>query len=255
MQPSPSTGAPAMPRVQRSSTVDLITAALRDAVYTGVMLPGSALREIETARQLGVSRGPFREAAQRLVQEGLLDAVPGQGLVVAAVGPEDVPGLYEARLAIESAAIRALAALDPDVRRTRLAPAQAVLRRLGELAGDGRAEATALEIGDADLDFHFESVRAAGNERLTRMMSTLVIETRLASLGASGGYEVRTDIHEPHRRRLDLLLAGDGEAAVALLRGHFHEAVARLTGRGPAEARTARLDVAAVHPRLGPIGA
>lgn len=56
----------------RTSTVDLVAEELRSAIYAGTLAVGAALREVEISAQLGVSRGPLREAAQRLVQEGLL---------------------------------------------------------------------------------------------------------------------------------------------------------------------------------------
>ena len=90
---------PLVKMVRRPSTVDLIAVELRNAIYSGTLLPGSSVREAEVASQLGVSRGPLRESAQRLVQEGLLVARPGAGLRVATVGADQVAELYAARLA------------------------------------------------------------------------------------------------------------------------------------------------------------
>jgi DNA-binding GntR family transcriptional regulator len=91
------TTAPSFSPVTRPSTVDLIQTELRNAVYAGVLTVGSSIREVEIANQLGVSRGPLREAAQRLVQEGLLVATPGRGMRVATIGRDRLPALYEAR--------------------------------------------------------------------------------------------------------------------------------------------------------------
>ena len=251
-----------MPRVQRSSTVDLITLELRNAIYDGGLLPGTPLPDLEIARQLGVSRGPFRESAQRLVQEGLLVARPGQGLRVATVGMDQLEELYEARLAIEGAALRRLAREpDPECRARRLEDSRTVLRRVlvaceqaEVLADQAEQEAMARAIGDADLDFHFEMVRAAGNQRLTRCMSTLVIETRMASFGNPLGYVVRTDMHGPHSKRLELVLKGDGEGAVRALREHFSGTVHRLTGHPEAGVRTMAAELSHDELELGPIG-
>ncbi|WP_417233799.1 GntR family transcriptional regulator [Arthrobacter sp.] len=247
--------APSMGRVLRSSTIDLITVQLRDAIYEGLILPGAQLQEAVVAQELGVSRGSLRESAQRLVQDGLLVARQGQGLRVATVGVEDLEPLYATRLIVEGAALRSLAGL-PTVRerRRRLAQAFGLLERLHGLAHQAAASESPRSIGNTDLELHFEMVRAAGNLRLCRYMSTLVMETRLASLGHPQGYIVRTDVHAVHRERLDLVVAGDGEAAVAQLQAHFADTVDRLTGRSPGPVATAIVDITEGDQQWGPIG-
>jgi len=60
--------------------------------------------------QLGVSRGPVREAFQRLIQEGLLEAHPARGVFVPQLVAGDIADLYLARGAVEIAAAQLLAA-------------------------------------------------------------------------------------------------------------------------------------------------
>lgn len=246
--------APSMARVQRSSTVDLITVQLRNAIYEGTLQPGAQLHEADVAQQLGVSRGSLRESAQRLVQDGLLVARQGQGMRVAEVGLDDLGPLYATRLVIEGAAIRALADVQANrERRRRLARANTLLDRLEGLGRRTIPSESPRTIGDTDLELHFEIVQAAGNLRLARYMSTLVMETRLASLGHPGGYIVRTDVHVGHRERLELIGAGDGEAAVTHLEAHFADTVARLTGRLPGPVATAVVEITDADQPLGPI--
>jgi DNA-binding GntR family transcriptional regulator len=247
--------ATSMVRVQRSSTIDLITNQLRNAIYEGLLMPGTPIQEAQAAKQLGVSRGSLRESTQRLIQDGLLVSIPGQGLSVAVVRPADLEELYATRLVVESAAIRVVAGLpDAGERANRLRGASAVLARLEGLAASPRALESPRSIGDADLDFHFEMVKAAGNLRLVKYMATLVVETRLASLGNPGGYVIRTDVHRVHRERLELVLAGDGEGAVDLLQRHFRDAVDRLTGVLSKPVTTARVPFDDAGHELGRIG-
>src|SRR5690606_7701249 len=112
----------------------------------------------------GVSRGPLREAAQRLVQEGLLTATPGRGLRVTTIAPHEVADVYEARLAVEGHAVFRI------VRDERRSAIGAVERALEDLERVSRRDA-AREIGDADLAFHQTLVDAAGSARLSRAMS------------------------------------------------------------------------------------
>lgn len=243
-----------MPRVQRYSTVDLIVHQLRTAIYEGLLMPGTPVHEAQTAQQLGVSRGSLRESSQRLIQDGLLISSPGQGMRVAKISIGDLEELYATRLVVEGAAMRVVASLpDAAERVRRMADASAVLARLEQLSADAESLESPRSIGDADLDFHFETVRAAGNLHLAKYMSTLVMETRIASLGSPDGYVIRTDVHHAHRERLELLLAGDGEGAVELLQRHFRDTIDRLTGELRTPVETARVPVEELGHELGPI--
>jgi DNA-binding GntR family transcriptional regulator len=221
--PSAHRNAPAVLRVHRPSTVDLIATELRNAIYSGALAVRSPLREVEIARQLGVSRSPLREAAQRLVQEGLLTAKPGQGMRVAVIGEDRLDDLFEARVAVESHAARMIIDKHDDAAVAKVQRAFDHLLQAAE-GNDARA------IGDADLDFHFALVDAADNAHLSRYMSTLVVETRLAAFSSKRGYIVRKDITQSHHGIMAALQDWDAEAAADAIREHMVEAVDRLTG-------------------------
>lgn len=216
-------GAPAVFRVARASTVDLIARELRNAIYSGALGVGTQLGEVEIAQQLGVSRSPLREAAQRLVQEGLLTATPGRGLRVSLIEGDQIDDLYAARTAVESEAVRLL------VQNNDAAALAAVESAFETLvtASEGTDPRT---IGNADLDFHWALVDASGSARLRRYMSTLVLETRIASFSLSRGYVVRRNISDSHQNILDAVRSGDADAAASAVTVHMKEAVARLRG-------------------------
>src|SRR5215218_8200290 len=71
--------------------------------------PGTQLNEVELASSFGVSRGPVREALQRLIQEGLLRSEPHRGVFVPVMTDEDIDDVYLAREALEAAAVRQIA--------------------------------------------------------------------------------------------------------------------------------------------------
>lgn len=216
-------GVPAVFRVPRASTVDLIARELRNAIYSGALGVGTPLGEKEIAQQLGVSRSPLREAAQRLVQEGLLTATPGRGLRVSTIRGEQINDLYAARAAVESEAVRLLVKNDD---AHAISGVEAALEKL-VTASRGRDPRT---IGDSDLDFHWALVDATGNQRLRRYMSTLVLETRIASFSVPKGYVVRRNVAASHETILDAIRAGDIDGGVKAVEALMDEAVARLTG-------------------------
>ncbi|MDQ0643620.1 GntR family transcriptional regulator [Microbacterium murale] len=234
-----------MVRVARPSTVDLITAELRKAIFTGALPVGSPIGEVEMSSQLGVSRSPLRESTQRLVQEGLLTASPGRGMRVSVIGPEHVADVYDARLAIESQAVRLI------VKSGAAAVTDALERAYDELVTVSEGT-DARAIGDADIEFHRVLVDSAGSRRLSHYMATLAIETRIASLSDPNGYTVRRSVSETYRELLDAIAAGDVSAAFLALERQFAEAVARLTGEDE-NVETVETPADEEPPAIGPI--
>ena len=234
-----------MVRVARPSTVDLITAELRKAIFTGALPVGSPIGEVEMSSQLGVSRSPLRESTQRLVQEGLLTASPGRGMRVSVIGPEHVADVYDARLAIECQAVRLI------VRAGSASVIDALERAYDELVTVSEGT-DARAIGDADIEFHRLLVDSAGSRRLSHYMATLAIETRIASLSDPNGYTVRRSVSETYRELLDAIAAGDVTAAFFALERQFAEAVARLTGKDE-DVETVETPADEEPPAIGPI--
>jgi DNA-binding GntR family transcriptional regulator len=87
--------------IVRKTTVELVTDALRDRILTGTLVPGSALRQVALAEQLGVSRIPLREAIRMLWSEGLVDVKPHRGAYVSMLSPREVEEFFELRLKLE----------------------------------------------------------------------------------------------------------------------------------------------------------
>lgn len=212
--------------VARESTVDLIAARLRQAIMDGTLPPGAPLGEAELAEQLGVSRGPLREAAQRLVQERLLATTRRRGLAVATMDAAEVADVYLARAAVERAACRAI------LRTDRVRAVKSLVR-----AHQRMVRATARKdpraIGDSDIEFHRALVDAAGSPRLSRLEATLLIETRLCTFSLDDTVRVRADMPDSHALLIEAIRDGDGAALEALVERHMSDAVQRLTGPVP----------------------
>jgi DNA-binding GntR family transcriptional regulator len=66
---------------------------IRDAIIQGNLKPGDKLREIEISTQMGVSRGPIREAFRELESQGLVLSLPYRETVVADVTKDEVINL------------------------------------------------------------------------------------------------------------------------------------------------------------------
>lgn len=202
--------------------MDLIAARLRRAIFEGALAAGAPLGEAELADQLGVSRGPLREAAQRLVQEGLLTA-RRRGLAVVTMTPADVADVYLARAAIERTACQRL------LRNGNPARAVKALTRVHHRMTRASARRDAHAVGDTDIEFHRTLVDAAESPRLSRIMSTLLIETRLCTYSVDRTYRVRADMSDSHGEIIEAVAAGDEAALLAIIDHHMTDAVRRLT--------------------------
>ena len=193
---------------------------LRGDILTGALAPGAQLNEKELALAFGVSRGPLREAMQRLIQEGLLRSEPHRGVFVTALREADLVDIYVVRAALETAAVRRLVAAGDTAE---------VAGRLTQIAAkmDKAVRARRWQEGSAlDFAFHKTLVDAAGSQRLSKTYMTVQAETRLCLHRLMGGYRRSEALAEEHFRFADILRKGDLGAALADLERHFGDPVA-----------------------------
>lgn len=214
-----------MEPVARRSTVEIVSDELRSAIRYGALESGAQLGEAELASRLGVSRGPLREAMQRLVQEGLLRSEPHRGLFVVELDEHDVSDVYTARLAIERAACQLI------MRRNRDAAAVALNSALRDLTKAARLRDKVL-MSDADQAFHEALVGASGSPRLVRMADTLLVETRMCLHALQEHYPEPADLVEEHRLLVDAVVSGDEVLLLRLIEEHMTDSIERLRPNG-----------------------
>src|SRR3989304_5794114 len=78
---------------------DEVVASLRDAILTGRLPPGERLSEEALAKSLNVSRGPIREALDRLEREGLVITQPNRRPFLARLSRAGLEEVYSPRTA------------------------------------------------------------------------------------------------------------------------------------------------------------
>jgi DNA-binding GntR family transcriptional regulator len=205
--------------VSRESTAGIIARQLREAIMKGALPPGTQLGETELAAQFQVSRGPLREAMQRLVSEGLLRSERHRGLFVIDLEPGDVFDIYTARTAIERAALIRVVRGDRDAAADLL---DEVVQEMAAAGDDPHA------LADADLKFHEVLVRASGSRRLVRMAQTLLIETRMCLSALQRTYQCVEERVTEHNQIIEAIREADEDTALALLDAHMEDAVRRL---------------------------
>lgn len=225
--------------IPRTTLASMVGERIRANILDGDLVPGSQLNEVELAESFGVSRGPVREAIQRLVQEGLLHSKPHRGVFLPELDGADIDDIYLAREALETAAIRRITGTTRAV--TSYKSLDRIVRAMetAEKSDDWRT------VVSRDLDFHTALVAAAESPRLERMFATVVSETQLCLVMLTDAYDQREDLIrrrddlvEEHREILELVRASDVEAAVAVLKKHFEGAIGTLSQRTKADDQT-----------------
>jgi DNA-binding GntR family transcriptional regulator len=199
--------------IQRHSTTDQAAGAVREAILSGRLPPGTPLREVALAAELKVSRNTIREAARVLASEGLVRHEMNRGIVVTDITGQDVSDIYAARVAVEMAGTEALLAhRDPGV--------YSKLTGLVEQIEHAFSRGDTAAVLDGDRLFHATLVAAAGSPRLQRFYAQLQQEQRLAlSLAERSSHELGRTADD-HRQLLDAL-RGSPEQARAQLTAHL----------------------------------
>src|ERR1700753_2437735 len=149
---------PALQTLKLESTPAMVAERIRSGILDGTFLPGAQLAEVELAAQLGVSRGPVREALQRLIHEGLARAERIRGGFVIDLDVSDARDVYFVRELVEQAAAAALV----DRRdATVLGALTAIVDQM-----EAMTDAPWSALVDVDLAFHRTLVDAAASARL-----------------------------------------------------------------------------------------
>lgn len=199
-----------------TSKADVAYAEIRQQILEGRLEAGSKLLQYELAEALGISITPLREAVRRLSGEGWIVLDAHRNARVAAMDFDEAREIFEARRALEPAAVALAAArrTGSDIARmtTALENLLPVTREWGE---------TALA---AHREVHEALYRAAHNDVMARMLSDLWDKSdryRRVGLQLPPGGEPRTRDFDEHHELVRLVIAGEGDAASTLMASHI----------------------------------
>lgn len=185
---------------------------LHAAIVTGRLRPGTRLPIEELAEHLEMSPMPIREAVRRLDGAGLVENIPHRGARVTELSVTDLAEVYEARLALETLAIRRTA---QRLSRPQARHARQCLTALEEMSDDSSVETSA-----AHTRFHFALYDASDSVWLLRLIRPLweISERYCLEVPQCRQMPARTEEHE---EILAACEAGDAERAAAALHDHL----------------------------------
>src|SRR5262245_39265387 len=202
-----------MQPVTRSRLRDDIVDRLASLIASGE-LDRDRLKEIELARQLGVSRTPLREALLILESEGLVVSEVNKGFRVAALSEARVRELYPILGALEALCVRE----SGERLRARVGELRAVNAALRASRTKGRRHAL-------DRRFH-ELLRAySPNRSAVDLVRRLWLQAQRFDGAADRGMADPVGSLRDHVAITDAIARGDFAAAAARIEEHWRHGV------------------------------
>jgi len=105
---------------------------IRNLILSGNKLPGTRLVVMDLEQELGLGRGPIRDALIQLGQSGLVQVIPYKGAVVSILpSDEELDQIYDLRVELET--FMAVAAMEKATDAV-LADMEALLAKVGRVA-------------------------------------------------------------------------------------------------------------------------
>jgi len=140
-------------------------------IIKGELTPGERIREANLAEDLGVSRGPIREALRILEARRLVKLVPRRGARVTELSTSSIERLYD--VLVELLTLTARKAAENRTKED-LAEIRRALKKIESCAGKGDTTG----YYDAIFEFFVANLIAAKNPLLSRLLRDLEPSTR-----------------------------------------------------------------------------
>lgn len=201
------------------SRVSAIYRALRRAIISQALVPGTKLPEDAVGESFGVSRTIARAAFTQLAAEGLVDLRPNRGATVATPSLAEARDVFAVRRGLERIVVETLAA--------ELAPKDAAaLTALVDAEESAWAE-TGAESANLAGEFHTVLAETTGNRLLARFVGEVV--SRCSLILALYGHRPHSSecAVAEHREIVAALKAGDAERAMRGMDEHLVAVIGR----------------------------
>ncbi len=199
-----------------------VYAVIVEWVQDGTLRPGDRINEAAIARQLGISRGPVREAMTRLDNEGLVIRRPRRGAVVAEFTPKDLDDIVAVRQVVEGYAARCACQL---LTPSDISDLESLIAAMHTSALAGQWTETAT----LNARFHQTVVRIADNRLLHKFWQSLhPLGWLLAPTVSPHKPHDPDDLRARHEALLAALQAGDPDQAEAAFRQHVQHTASQV---------------------------
>lgn len=181
-------------------------ASLREAIITQNIKQGETLTLEATAKALGISVTPVREAFQILARDGLIELAQNRGAVVIGMNRKNIAEHFSVRAALEAEACRLTCENRADLTEIETLIIQS-------------KQATSENYSEYNQSFHYHIWLASGNSKLINILSELWNGLSLGLSTTKSQYAKKSQ--DEHEKIFAKLKIYDSDAAALAMRNHI----------------------------------
>ncbi len=199
---------------------------IKKCILKGVLKPGDPVRECDIATRLGISRGPVREALQKLQQEDLITGEPQKQRFITSLEHGAIFDRYSMAGTLEGACIvQSLEYLTPghlDYLERILAEMEAVAEKASGLR----------ELSEIDEKFHEALLEGCRNRLMVQTSRAACVPiSKFLYTNLWDSLYTPAEFIERHRRVLDVVKGGNPDAIRNALLEHYSETGQRFAAK------------------------
>lgn len=197
--------------LQRETYVDKIVELVEEQILSGLIPPEAKISEGQLAKEFGVSRGPAREALNRLEDKGLVEK-KDFGRSIKRFDIDEYRETYELRIIVE--AYCTMQAAERSTEKD-----HKIINDLVDQMGKNLAPENRPTLRKLVVQFHDAIVESSRNKTLTETYHQASKKIRWANTVVLKLRDQQLDFSE-HRRIADLIIRRESEKARALMERH-----------------------------------
>ena len=208
-----------MAKIMRQTLREQVTQAIRMKLLTGELKPGTKIVEQEMAEELGVSRGPVREALRQIEQEGLVEYTSHVGCSVKDFTAQDVYEVYLLRANLEILSVKMCEGHFSQLTLKRM---EEILNRMDSIEDLEHFD----EAIENDNEFHECIIKESKLTRLYTLWNSMSGGNTIVFYRGAGKSEyVIHNQRKIHQKVFDALKTGDVSLICSTLMEHYMETI------------------------------
>lgn len=165
--------------------------------------------ETKIAKELGISRTPFRDAVHRLAQEGYIDIIPNKGFMLHQLDRKDVNETFQIRSALESYCTMQICRESGSRKAKKLfKELHCIMEHMKEIM---ESTHSIDDFCEYDFRFHVRIINYLENEQFSSIFSTFIYRMRRLAKLSLAHKERMEDTYKEHMDILTCMENGDIE--------------------------------------------
>lgn len=192
---------------------------LQSLIMTNQLSYQKIYSETKLAKELGISRTPFRDAIHRLAQEGYIDIIPSKGFTLHQLTKKDVDETFQVRSALETyCTFQISKQADTMNAKNLFLELDLIMENLRRIL---ETTQSIEEFSEYDFQFHTKIVQYLENEQFVSIFATFMYRMKkLAVLSLSHEGRMQ-NTYDEHLAILNAMKRGDTENIYEITLNHM----------------------------------